>query len=297
MTDNPFSMTPVDKPEEFIGYAREKQELENSLTEAGVTLILSDMGFGKSSLVRVLGHEGKGIYVERCTKDKLYSTLRQYMSFIDRLTDKDPTDVMDMPVFIDECAAMVPELASTFNNMHDRGVKIVLSLTHDERAELEKHPVNKTLFDRVTRTIILNGLTKEEVVELIKKRADGKFSDKAVEFISGKFRKPRDVVRICHNLWNDMKKNGKEKVTEDMLGFVLPEIKTKEIVGGEKSQRILDYIRNNPGVKRGEIADALEMNPNSVTNLLKLLMGKHLVTRTADFKHYAVGPSTGGAKS
>ncbi len=296
MTDNPFSMTPIDKPEEFIGYAKEKEELENSLTEAGVTLVLSDMGFGKSSLVRVLGHDGKGIYVERCTKDKLYSALRQHMNAFDRLLGKDPTDVVSRPVFVDECAAMVPELASTFNNMHDRGVKIVLSLTHDERAELEKHPVNKTLFDRVTKTIILNGLTKEEVVELIKQRADAKFTDKAVEFISGKFRKPRDIVRVCHNLWNEMEKNGKEKVTEDMLGFVLPEIKTREVVGGEKSQRILDYIKNNPGAKRGEIADALKMNPNSVTNLLKLLMEKHLVTRTADFKHYAAGSGGEGKK-
>jgi hypothetical protein len=294
--DNPFMLTPVEKPEEFIGYTKEKEELENSLSEAGVTLVLSDMGFGKSSLVRVLGHEGKGIYVERCTKDKLYSTLRQHISFLDRLFGKDPTDVVGRPVFLDECAAMVPELASTFNNMHDRGVKLVLSLTHDERGELEGHPVNKTLFDRVTRTIILNGLTKEEVGELIKRRAGDRFSKEALEFISDKFRKPRDVVRICHNLWNEMEKSGKEKVTEDMLGFVLPEIKTGEVVGGGKSQMILDYIKNNPGVKRGEIAKELKMNPNSVTNLLKLLMGKHLVTRTGDFKHYAAGPGSAEGK-
>ena len=93
-----------------------------------------------------------------------------------------------------------------------------------------------------------------------------------------------------------MEKSGKEKVTEDMLGFVLPEIKTGEVVGGGKSQMILDYIRNNPGVKRGEIAKELKMNPNSVTNLLKLLMGKHLVTRTGDFKHYAAGPGGAGEK-
>jgi type II secretory pathway predicted ATPase ExeA len=310
--ENPFKLTPVERPGELVGYAKEKAELERSLGSEGVTLVLSDMGFGKSSLLRTLAFEGKGILIERCTKDKLYSTLKAHAGIVNNLLGRDPTDVITRPIFVDECASLTPELVSVFNNMHDRGVKLVLSLTHDEKRELEKQAAMLTLFDRVTTTILLNGLSHDEVVRLIRSRAGDTFNEKAVESVSERWRKPRDVVRICHNAWEEAANKGvagidekalyisigndiqKQSITEREIKLAIPQVKEKEVVkggtlspAGEKSTEIFEYIKNHPGSMRGEIAKALSMNPNSVTNLLKILMEKGLVSRTDDFKHFA----------
>ena len=54
MEDNPFKLRPVSNNNEYIGYQKEKQELQESLKQEGVTLLLSDIGFGKSSTVQTL---------------------------------------------------------------------------------------------------------------------------------------------------------------------------------------------------------------------------------------------------
>lgn len=284
---NPFKTTTIKKSENLFGYASEKKLLEAELEKEGVTLLLSDEGYGKSSLLEVLASEGKGAYVERCTK--LFSDLRNHVP-LSRLQYRffgDPTDVISKPVFIDECSAMTEEIASACNNMHDRGVKVVVSLTYDERDVLTKRPMGfKTLFDRVTKEIKLNGFTKEDVTQYIDKNAGDVFTSDAREAVASRFRKPRDISRTCHNLWENMLELGKDKITADMIEPVKVELKTSESIGG-KSQQILAYVQNNPGCKRGEIAKGLKITPNSVTNLLKIMMEKGLITRDAEFKHYA----------
>jgi Holliday junction resolvasome RuvABC ATP-dependent DNA helicase subunit len=291
---NPFQTTTIKKLEDLIGYASEKKLLEAELETEGVTLLLSDEGYGKSSLLQVLASEGKYAYIERCTK--LFSDLRDYIPLSNPYYRffGDPTDVISKPVFIDECSAMTEEIASACNNMHDRGVKIVVSLTYDERDVLTKRPMGfKTLFDRVTKEIKLNGFAKEDVEQYIERNAGDVFTKEAREAIANKFRKPRDISRTCHNLWKFMVDNGKDKVTIDMIEPVKTELKTNESIGG-KSQLILNYVQNNPGCKRGEIAKGLNISPNSVTNLLKIMMEKGLITRDGEFKHYASSPTAKG---
>ncbi|MFH0817167.1 MAG: MarR family transcriptional regulator, partial [Candidatus Micrarchaeota archaeon] len=119
--------------------------------------------------------------------------------------------------------------------------------------------------------------------------------------LGARFRKPRDIIRVCHNVWELAQREGKEPITPEMIRAVVPSVNEREVVkggtlspAGEKSTEILEYIKNHPGSMRGEIAKALSMNPNSVTNLLKILMEKGLVSRTDDFKHYAGGGTKEG---
>ncbi len=284
MKDNPFKLRPVSDEGEFIGYYKERQELIESLKQEGVTLLLSDIGFGKSSTIQTLSTKDLGIYIERCEREKIIGRLRSELNILEKIIGKDPLETK-RAIFIDECAAISDEIVSMLNNLSDNGKKVVLSLTHNEFTQLnEKYP---SIFDRVSRKIILNGFSKGEVEEYIKKKANGIFEASAVEEISDRFRKPRDVARICHNLWELKDQLNKQKITKEMIVKVMPELKIEEVVKGEKTTSIFEFIKNNPGCQRKIISEKLHMSGNSVTNLISMLVKKGVVTRTTDAKYFA----------
>jgi len=298
MIETPFKYTPVNKPDELVGYGKEKQELKGLLSGKGILLLLSDEGYGKSSLAKVICAEEGLPYIERCTREKLNEAIRSHVPLMN-LTYRlfgDPTDVINKPIFVDECAPMNEELASIFNNLYDRNVKVVLIMTHTEKERLRSRLIDgKTLFDRATKEYTLNGFSKESVALYIKKHGENKFDDAVIEEISARYRKPRDVAQVCNDLWEKMVEGKKDKITIDMLPPVQAQAKSTikyEIIGGEKMQKIFDYISKHPGAGRADIASELKLNPNSAGNLLAILMKRKVITKDEQRRYYA---STGEA--
>ena len=284
MQENPFKLCPVRNEEDLIGYERERQEFLNALSKQGILLILSDVGFGKSSMILSMSTKNRGTYVERAEKEKVLEKLREELNILEKILQKDPTN-LKRPIFIDECSAFNNETVSLLNNINDKEKKIVLSMTHSEKKFLsENFP---SIFDRVKNQIILNGFTKEEAKEFIEKKSGAAFSSEVVNEITERFRKPRDIVRICHNLWGLKEQMQKERATREMLRNIMPEIKENEELKGKKTQNIFEFVKNNPGCKRKQIAENLNMNRNSVTNLVSILLKKQMISRTSESTYFA----------
>ena len=312
--ENPFTLQI--RPEFFVGYKEQVEEISLAIEErAKISLVLGPTGSGKTTLLSYLSSKRDNlIFISKppkTTKDilELHPVIKRKLSFLDRLFFFPPDNIytyieklskkVKKPLFlvVDEAHESEIDVLEWFRVLCDQvdNLNLILSALPIFEEKLKKL---ETLKKRILHTITLGTLSKEETIELIRKRvswASGKddlypFTNEILDYIYDKTKGfPRDVIVLCNKLIDDAVKRGSlelrpleelgEEGKDDILKIVsrLP----------KKQKTVLDIIANNEPISTSEIIEHLDLSKypsknhaiRAVNNILKKLCDNNLVER------------------
>ena len=312
--ENPFTLQI--RPEFFVGYKERVEEISLAIEErAKISLVLGPTGSGKTTLLSYLSSKRDNlIFISKppkTTKEilELHPVIKRKLSFLDRFLFFPPDNIytyieklskkVKKPLFlvVDEAHESEIDVLEWFRVLCDQvdNLNLILSALPIFEEKLKKL---ETLKKRILHTITLGTLSKEETIELIRKRvswASGKddlypFTNEILDYIYDKTKGfPRDVIVLCNKLIDDAVKRGSfelrplEELAEEGKDDILKIVSRLP----KKQKTVLDIIANNEPISTSEIIEHLDLSKypsknhaiRAVNNILKKLCDNNLVER------------------
>ncbi len=319
--ENPFTLQI--RPELFVGYRKQLEEIYLAIEEkAKISLVLGPTGSGKTTLLSYISSKNENlIFISKppkTTKEilELHPVIKRKLSFLDRLFFFPPDNIyqyieklskkVKKPLFlvVDEAHESEIDVLEWFRVLCDQvdNLNLILSALPFFEEKLKKL---ETLKKRILHTVTLGTLSKEETVELIRKRVSwvsGKndlypFNEEILNYIYNKTRGfPRDVIVLCNKLIDDAVKRDSlelrplEELEEESKDDILKIISSLP----KKQKIILDIIANNEPTSTSEIIEHMDLSKypskthaiRAVNNILKKLCDNNLVERYQVGKTY-----------
>lgn len=214
---NPFTIQP--SPDFLVDCEAEAKELLISIRNGAHSLLLGDLGTGKTTLLlwlrRALRDRAYVVYFEEPRDNFLRGIEEQLRTlgafglldslFPVKLTaEKLPRVRKPVVILVDEAHRMSKEQAEEVNLLADKENLTVVMAGHLDLKKKLEHA--RPLLDRLITTVSLKPLPAELLSELIKMRIRsaggrdlGPFSDVVVKEIGGRAEgNPREALRLCN---------------------------------------------------------------------------------------------------
>jgi type II secretory pathway predicted ATPase ExeA len=325
---SPFTFSII--PSLFVGY-KEQLERANVLIKEGhkLFLIVGPTGSGKTSMLKWIGGHLSGkfdyIYIGKPPEkpedfvlifnDKFKNPwyLRIFRPFISNIKS-----LYQVPSFLNK-KLKNKRLVVLFDEAHEASLDVlewlrVLSDQVDNMCVIasglpvidEKLNELETFRKRIAAKIELLSLTKEETLEMIKKRIENAggsgiepFDMQVIDIIydrTGGF--PREILKVCDDLVNRAANLGRSKITQELLMLDIREKpKTISLDLIEKMTPMQKEIVEMLGRKAstpGDIANMIDLKKyksrqhavRSINNILKVLMQDGFVERKRSDKAF-----------
>ena len=305
----------------LVGYENQIKTILYGLKEKQkISLILGPTGSGKTSIVtwisKILPKNYDFIYISKPpssdeelieifnNKFKIHWILRLFISNIKNIYEipdflNKKLKNKNLVIFLDECHEADIKILEWIRVLSDQIENMQIVLSGLPVFETQLSSSLETLRKRIMiRTEVLY-LTKEEMIEMIKKRIENQggkglnpFTQETINSIynrTGGF--PRETIRICNELINKAVIEEKNLITSDMLEERIKEEK-KEITLTSLNnmtpmqKHIIDFISRTPS-SPGDIANNTNLDKyksrqhavRSINNILKRLLEEGIVER------------------
>jgi type II secretory pathway predicted ATPase ExeA len=322
---NPFTFRIL--PSASVGYSNQREEILSLLEEKHkIIMVTGPTGSGKTTLLKwisdnlPLGYDHIYIAKPPYKPDEFVRLFKENfkISWFLRPFNPNIRNTYDIPVFLNK-KLKNKYLVVMFDESHEADIEIlewlrVLSDQVDNMSIIlsglpvfEDHIRDKleTLRKRIVARIELLSLTKEETLELIRKRIEsvgGKgiepFIPETIDVIyekTGGF--PREVLRLSNELVNLAIKEDRRRITPDLFREEFREERptTMKILDGltNMQKEVIGFL-SKKSLSPGEIADMLNLEKyksrqhavRSLNNVLKVLLQADLVARDKRDKTY-----------
>jgi len=249
-TKNPFTLDISHSL--FVGRADQLNTVESSIEEGQKYIIITGpTGAGKTTLMRYLAEKYNCLYIPKppIRKEELVGILKAnllYPSVFQRLFENKSIDAFNISehlnkklkgkrtiILIDEAHETDIEMLAWLRSIIEQVDGITLILAALPKLK-EEHLKNlETLSQRVTADIELRAFSKDESVDLIKKRitsVGGKTLEPftldaigEIYVLSGG--SPREILKVCNNIVHKAIEKGSSIIDSSYFGdFVKPEI-------------------------------------------------------------------------
>ncbi|NOR84619.1 AAA family ATPase [archaeon] len=325
---NPFTLEI--KPTLLVGYSKEIQILLNNLDEQQKHILLTGpTGAGKTTLLKWISSKYNTLYLPKPPKkeedlvlifnervlnktffERIKNTILKDKTTIYNLAEKTNKKMKGRPfvVLVDEAHETKTEILEWLRSIIDQieGTSIVFAGLHTIK---ETH-MNKleTLSQRIVADIELTTLSKDETVQLIKKRIEsvgGKsiepFTMDAINEIykrTGGF--PREVLKGCNNLLLKAKEKDAEIIDSTYFDKepkkeTIEDIKINLNVLTEKQRSIMDLIKKHNNLTPAQIVDLIDYKVDyktkahalrAINNILRRLETANMVLRERKGRAY-----------
>jgi len=324
--ENPFTFNIL--PSLLVGYEEQTEELLTAINEKHkICLVIGPTGSGKTTMLKWIAENMptgfESLYISKPPKkaeefvdifnDKFkrrilrfipnIKNLYQIPEFLNRKTKNHLVFLCDEA---HETGADVLEWLRVLGDQVENMTIILSALPSFDKFLKENL---ETFSKRITARIELISLTKEETIDLIRKRIEyvggsgtEPFTDDALNFIyeqTGGF--PREVIRLANDMMNKAIRENADKITPDLVKVAkkieerIPEKLSLDIMENMTplQERIIELIRTKP-MSPGQIADTFDLSKyksrqhavRSVNNILIRLMNDGFVKRTRKGRTY-----------
>ncbi len=320
---NPFTFETA--PELFVGYSRETRALQEALDSGQKYIVVTGpTGAGKTTLCKHMALQQNTLYLPKppTTEEHIVEALEPLYrkGLLSRIFRERPTlynlheaitkkNRGRIVLIVDEAHETKVSVLEWLRTITDQvpGMTLVLAglpvLKTDHLSHLE------TLAQRVTLYVELHALSREETLELVKKRIEsvgGKsiepFTIQAVETIhhyTGGF--PRETIRLAHHVLSKAAEKGVTIIDHTLIQELFGEEKEDdkspvELLEQlpEKQRNILEIIAQKGELTPSQIVNLIDTTEyqtrvhalRSVNNILRRLMNEGLVERKKSGKGY-----------
>ncbi|VVB60729.1 AAA domain protein [uncultured archaeon] len=322
----------------FVGRTDQLDTVTSGIDEGQkYVIIIGPTGAGKTTLLKYLSAKYKGVYLPKppLKKDELVDVLAAnliYTSFLHRLFNSDTINAFNISehlnkklkgkktvILIDEAHETDVEMLSWLRSIIEQVEGTTLILAALPKLKEEHLKRLETLSQRVTVDIELRAFTKDESVELIKKRitsVGGKtiepFTlDALNEIYSLSGGSPREILKICNNVIHKaieksasiidqtyFKSSGKsedrpaekEENTDALNLLTDKQIKIMELIGKEGTITPSELVKKIAGIEGGSYkSDAHALR--AVNNILRRLERDNMIARERRGRTYKYGIS------
>ncbi len=312
-SENPFILNIF--PELFVGYRHQADDLVRNIKEHHkVILILGATGSGKTTLLKRLS----GSFSRNYEFVFIGKPPQRPDEFVDIFNEKYPKflfgkhikNLYQVPRFLNK-RLKNRHLVVLYDEAHESKTDVLewLRVLSDQVENMSIVVAGLPVFDenltkletlrkRIMEKIELVSLTKEETVELIKRRiksvgGTGEEFNSLIDVIydrSGGF--PREVIKLCNDAINESMKTGRS-LTKELLVSEVPreesKVSLKFLDELTATQRDIVEMLAHP-MTPGQIADSLDLSKyksrqhavRSMNNILKRLMEENLVERVRE---------------
>ena len=293
-SSNPFTL--IINPDLLVGYEKQIAKLKEYIEEGRRLIFLKGLtGSGKTTMLK---------YIERTMSDKykiifLAKPPMKLDEFVDIFKGAFPVpwflrpfisnikNVYQIPDFVnrkmkgrrlvmmfDEIHEAPTEILEWIRVFADEINDVVIILSGLPSFEMILRERLETLEKRISSRIDILSLTKEEIKELIKRRIEsvggkdmGPFSDDIIEKIFNRTNGfPRDTLKMCETLVEELIDRGTYEITTDMLSSVSSEKK-------KEKYNISPEFLYNLSPRQQEIIEILgkrDMTPGQISNMIDL---------------------------
>ncbi len=321
---NPFTLEI--KPHLFVGYKQKLDSLLRSIEEGEkFILITGPTGAGKTTLLKWLSRNYFSLYLPKPPSSKeelsmIFSSTLLKPSLIDRLLRRDHKSIFNLPdafnkryngkrfiLLVDEAHESSIEVLEWVRSIADQIIGCVTIF-----AALPKFKENhlrslETLNQRITLDMELDALSKDETIELIRKRIEdvgGRGIEpftyptiEAIYNISGGF--PREVLKLCNELVHAAMERNVYVIDVSLIREPEKEdrkINIKEEFEGltDKQKEILVLLSKTDGLTPSQIIKKIETSDykteihalRAINNILRRLERDGFVSRSKRGRSY-----------
>ncbi len=321
---NPFTLEI--KPHLFVGHRKEIEELVSAINDGEkFILVTGPTGAGKTTLLKWLSTQHFSLYFPKppSNKDELVDVFRENVlkpSLLERIFRKNTLNIYNLPekfmkkhknkkflLLVDEAhesEVSIMEWLRSIGDQIDNCVTIFAGLPKLRETTLKQL---ETLNQRFTMEMELSTLTKDEMIELVRKRiedAGGKgiepFTYEALELIykhTGGF--PREVLKLCNQLINEAIKRNSYVIDGSFFKFdaeeeekINPSLELESLT--DKQREIVELIARNDGLTPTDIVEMIDTTSyktkmhalRAVNNILRRLERDGMVVRRKKGRTY-----------
>jgi len=297
-SSNPFTLEI--KPELFVGYEEKIDKLLSSISNGDKFIcILGATGAGKTTLLKWLEERYFSLYFPKPPSNKKEIVDIFYdgpikPGFFSRLFRKDRT-IFSIPkefnkkfkgkkflILLDEAHESERNILEWFRSLTDQIENCTLILAALPTFLENKANGLETLFQRITFQIYLDSLSKEEMIELIKKRISSvggsgiePFTLEVIEKIysyTGGF--PREVIKVCNELVKLAIAHGKYVIDASLFDALKNENSQHVSHDTQIKEREIHFTRQDENKKKEKI-DSYELIESLTDKQKEIIMLLH----------------------
>ncbi len=322
-SSNPFTLE-ID-PSLFVGYSEELKNVKDSLDEGQkFILITGPTGAGKTTFLKLLSERYEVIYLPKppINEKELVEIFRtKYLkpSLIDCLLKKDDLNIYNLAetfnqkyngkkvlMLVDEAHETKVHVLEWLRTLSDQIYGMTLILAGLPKLKSDYLSMLETLSQRISLEVELNALSKEDSVNLVKRRISNVGGQGLEPFTmdalinvydnSGGF--PREVLKICNNLIH-MAIERNSTIIDSSYFDSKPQVNVVEQLNSamekltEKQRAIVDVLDDGPKTP-SQLINMIDITDyqshshalRSVNNILRRLCDMGLVMREKSGKAY-----------
>ncbi len=315
---NPFTLEI--KPHLFVGHSSEVGNLLSGIGDGEkFIIIIGPTGAGKTTLLKWLSTKYFSLYLPKppTTKEEIVEVFRESVlkpTLLERIFGRKNLTIYDIPerfrkkyggrkflLLVDEAHESTTDILEWLRSIGDHIPNCIAIFAGLPKLKSETLKQLETLSQRVTLEVELNTLSKDEMIELVRKRIEdvgGKgiepFTLEALEMIyrmTGGF--PREVLKLCNQLVNEAIRRNTYVI--DGSFFVSSEENessttnpVEELEGlTEKQREVVELLARKGAMTPAEIIEQIDMSSyktkmhalRAMNNLLRRLENGGFVMR------------------